>query len=145
MIDTKKIRLMTKLAIYEKREGHEDIEMAKYYKADYVRMHILKTIIAITFGCVLLLVLIAVYNMEFLLDEALVLNYKLLGEKIIGIYLLLIVIYVGLVLIGYSIKYTNSRLRLAKYYRALGRIKKIAEKEERRKEMEQEEREDSDI
>lgn len=141
MIDPKKIRLMTKLAIYEKQEGEEDISIGKYYRADYVRMNILKTILAVTFGYLLLVLMIVIYHSEFLLDKALVLNYSLLGKKLLGYYLFLLVVYIGAVGVGYTVSYTHSRERLAKYYKMLGKLKKIEEQEIHRKELE-EDRED---
>lgn len=141
MIDPKKIRLMTKLAIYEKQEGEEDISIGKYYRADYVRMNILKTILAVTFGYLLLVLMIVIYHSEFLLDKALVLNYSLLGKKLLGYYLFLLVVYIGAVGVGYTVSYTRSRERLAKYYKMLGKLKKIEEQEIHRKELE-EDRED---
>jgi hypothetical protein len=50
MLDYKKIRLMTKLAVYEKKDGKEDIHLSKYYKTDYVRYQVLKAIITSTIG-----------------------------------------------------------------------------------------------
>ncbi len=141
MIDPKKIRLMTKLAIYEKQEGQEDISIGKYYRADYVRMNILKTILAVTFGYLLLVLMIVIYHLEFLLDKALVLNYALLGKKLLGYYLFLLIGYIGAVGVGYTVSYARSRERLAKYYKMLGRLKKMEEQEMHQKELE-EDRED---
>ncbi len=141
MIDPKKIRLMTKLAIYEKQEGQEDISIGKYYRADYVRMNILKTILAVTFGYLLLVLMIVIYHLEFLLDKALVLNYALLGKKLLGYYLFLLIVYIGAVGVGYTVSYARSRERLAKYYKMLGRLKKMEEQEMHQKELE-EDRED---
>ncbi len=142
MIDEKKTRLMTKLTIYAKHDGKEDIDMARYYKADYVRLEVIKTILGVTLGSVLILAIIAIYYSEFLLDNALFMNYKALGKVILGYYLALLTIYIGITVIAYSIKYTKSRERLSKFYRSLGKLKKLEEKEQRLREIEEEERED---
>ena len=47
MINNEKVKLMTKLAIYEKK-NEEDIKLSKYYKVDYVKHNILKTLITVT-------------------------------------------------------------------------------------------------
>ena len=44
MVNMRKVRLMTKLAIYEKKEGKEDIKLGKYFRRDYVRLKILHNI-----------------------------------------------------------------------------------------------------
>ena len=60
MLNTKKIRHMTNLAIYEKKEGREDIKLSTFYKSDYVRYHLLKTCISATIAYLLVLVMIVV-------------------------------------------------------------------------------------
>ena len=117
MLNNRKIRLMTKLALYEEKEGKEDISLSKYYKTDFVRLEILKTIIAITFGYLLILIMTAVYFSEKLIEEAVVLDYKSMGMRILGIYIMLLTIYIVGTLIGYSFKYTNSRKKLSKYFK----------------------------
>lgn len=135
MIDLKKVRLMTRLAMYEKHEGQEDIQIGKYYKADYVRMNILKTILAVTIGSFLVLLMVIVYHLEFLLNQAMVLNYSLLFKWVLGYYLVILVIEVGITSIGYHIKYISSRGRLSGYYKRLGQLKKLEEEELRQREL----------
>lgn len=125
MLDYKKIRLMTKLAIYEKKEGKEDIHLSKYYKTDYVRYQVLKAIIASTIGYLLIIALIVFYRMEYLIKNAVVLNYKLMGTYLLGFYLMTITIFGLGALIGYSLKYDASRKKLSRYYRLLKRLEKI--------------------
>lgn len=135
---------MTKLSIYQKHEGREDIHLSKYYKADYLRLQILKTIIAVSVGTVLIVALFAVYYSEFLLDNALYMNYKALGRTILGYYLVLLVVYIGITIIAYSIAYTKSRKRLTGFYHSLTKLRKFEEEEEQIREMEKEEREDAE-
>lgn len=125
MLNFKKIRLMTKLAVYEKKEGKEDIYLSKYYKTDYVRLQVLKSIISTTIGYGLIIAMIAFYKMEFLIKNAVVLNYKLIGTYILGFYLMLITVYGLGSLLYYSMKYDASRKKLSKYFRLLKRLEKI--------------------
>ncbi len=141
MINPRKVRLMTKLAIYEKHEGQEDISNGKYYRSDYVRMKVLITILAVTLGYALVLLLGIVYNSEFLLDQALVLNYSLIGKKLLGGYLIILFVHIVITIIGYSIHYSRSRERLARFYKMLGKLKKMEEQEMHQRELE-EDRED---
>ena len=125
MLNFKKIRLMTKLAVYEKRDGKEDIHLSKYYKTDYVRYQVLKAIIAATIGYGLIIALIVFYRMEYLIRYAVVLDYKLLGTYVLGFYLMTITVFGLGALIGYSLKYDASRKKLSRYYRLLKRLEKI--------------------
>ena len=48
MIDPKKVRLMTKLAVYEEGPGKKDLKINCYSKRTYVNIKQLESIIAIT-------------------------------------------------------------------------------------------------
>ena len=79
MLNNNKIRLMTKLAVYESKEGKEDISLSKYYKTDYVRYQTIKSIISVTIGYALILVLIFMYKSEEIIKKAVTLDYKTIG------------------------------------------------------------------
>ncbi len=125
MLDEKKVRLMTKMSIYEKRDGKHDIKLAKYFKSDYVHYQLLRVIVAVTFGYLMLLFLAAIYKSDYLIAEAVTLDYAAIGKKILIIYVGLIVGFGFLAVIGYSIAYTVSRKRLSNYYNLLKKLKKI--------------------
>ena len=42
MLDKRRIRLMTKLALYEQSDAKEDLKVSGYYKEDYAGLMILK-------------------------------------------------------------------------------------------------------
>ena len=73
---------MTKLAIYEKKDGKEDIKLAKYYKSDYARLQMLKTAVAVTIAFLCLVAVGVIYKMEFILNNALDIDYAMLGRKV---------------------------------------------------------------
>ena len=43
MLNENKVKMMTKMAIYEKNEGKKMLRTAKYYKGDYVSLAVLKS------------------------------------------------------------------------------------------------------
>lgn len=125
MLNYKKIRLMTKLAVYEKKDGKEDIYLSKYYKTDYVRLQVIKSIITTTIGYLLIIALIVFYRMEYLIKNAVTLDYKLLGTYVLGFYIMTITIFGLGALILYSMKYDASRKKLSRYFRLLKRLEKV--------------------
>ena len=137
MINNRKARLMTKLAIYEKREGKEDIRLSKYYKTDYVRYEMLKSVVAVTFGYLIILAMVVLYKSEYLIREAVNLNYYGIAKQVIGIYILILTVYIAASILGYSIYYSMSRKRLAKYFRMLRRLRTIYKEEDGELEMEE--------
>ena len=86
---------MTKLALYETGEGREDIRLSKYYKTDYVRLQILKTLLAVTVGYILILLMVGLYKSEYLIAQAVNLDYRAIGVTIFVIYVILVTTYPG--------------------------------------------------
>jgi uncharacterized integral membrane protein len=125
MLNNKKIRIMTKLALYEEKEGKEEIKMGKFYKTDYVRFQLLKSIVSVTVGYILILLMIGMYKAEYLISKAVSLNFIRLGQYVLGFYIMIITIYVTGSLIGYSIKYDKSRKHLSKYFKTLKKLNNI--------------------
>lgn len=52
MLDERKVKLMTRLALYEQTQGREDFKISEYYRKDYAGMHILFSFFWITIGYV---------------------------------------------------------------------------------------------
>ena len=50
MLNENKVKMMTKMAIYEKNEGRKMLRTAKYFKGDFIAFGILKTLITTTFA-----------------------------------------------------------------------------------------------
>lgn len=125
MLNNEKIRLMTKLALYESKTGKEDIRLSKYYKTDYVRYQVIKSLICATLGYGLILVLIMLYKSEYLIKNAVKLDYKTIGLYLLGFYIIIIAIYGLSSMVIYSRKYDLSRKKLGRYYKLLKRLDKM--------------------
>lgn len=52
MLDEKRVKLMTKLALYEETQGKDDFKVSEYYRKDYVGMHMICTFLWVTNMCV---------------------------------------------------------------------------------------------
>lgn len=119
MLNNDKIRIMTRLALYEQGNGKNDIKISHFYKSDYIRYNILKTIVAVTVGIALLLGFAGLYNMEYIISNATKINYRQLGISLLILYLLIIIGYVILTIAVTSVKYKRARKSLVKYNRNL--------------------------
>lgn len=129
MLNNRKVRLMTRLAMYEQSEGREDVRLSKYFRSDYVRLQTLKTVVSVTTGYLLVLLILVVYHSEYLIRDAVILDYRGLLVKYAGIYVALLAVYCAFGTIGYMIKYRTSRKKLAKYFRMLRRLRSIYKEE----------------
>lgn len=130
MLNNRKVRLMSRLAMYEQKEGKGDIRISKYFRADYVRLNVLKSVVAVTFGYLLILLLLVVYHSEYLIREAVTLDYQGMILRFVGIYIIILAVYCSLGTIGYMLRYRASRKKLAKYFRMLRRLRSLYREED---------------
>ena len=130
MLNNRKVRLMTRLAMYEQSEGKEDVRLSKYFRSDYVRLQTLKTVVAVTVGYLLVLLILIVYHSEYLIENAVTLDYRGMLVQFAGIYVAIVAVYVAFGTIGYMIKYRASRKKLAKYFRMLRRLRSLYREED---------------
>lgn len=125
MLNEKKIRLMNKLALYEEKEGRNDLRLNHYYKTDYIRFQLSKSLLSVTIGFGLILVLLAIYKAEYLIAEAVKLDYKLIGSTILGIYIVTMLSYSLFAVILYSIQYDYSKKKTGKYVKELKELQQF--------------------
>ena len=131
MLDKRKIRLMTKMAIYEKKYGEEDIKISGYYKKDYSSLNTWITLIWVSAGYLLAAALLVLCGADAILEVLTFLKLLVLIAIAAGAYFALLIIY-G---IGsgkfYRRKHTQAKQRVKKYYRDMSRLEKIYKKEYR--------------
>ncbi len=69
MLNEEKIRLMTKAASFEAGEGKKALEMNRFYKGDYLSIHLIGAWISYTVAFCLCVGLWAFYKMEYLMTN----------------------------------------------------------------------------
>ena len=69
MLSEERIRKMIRLADYEKGIGSSDLKRTHYWRMDYVRMQILKTILAVFVAFVLGILLSVLYHMDYVMQR----------------------------------------------------------------------------
>ena len=131
MVNNSKVRLMTKMAMYEKNNP-EDINLSKYYRADYIKFNLIKTVLSVTIAYLICLFLVGFYNIEYLISEAVTLDYKSLGMKILGIFIILQLVSCMINMLVSSERFKHSRKRLNKYYKKLKQLRTVYEEEDKK-------------
>ena len=109
MLDKRKIRLMIKMASYEKQGAEEDLKISSYYKKDYVSMNVWATAIWFTIGYAIVAALIAFCTLE----------------------QILVILYCPGARMFYKRKHNLAKQHVKKYYRDLSRLEKINMKEKK--------------
>ncbi len=126
MLNERKIRLMTKTAIYEKGKGREDMKVSSYGGSDYVRYNTLKTLICAAVAGLLIIFMGILYKMDDILANIMRLDYLRIGRDLLVVFLVFLGVYAVAGLIFYQQKYYRASKRLKKYQLSLKKIASIA-------------------
>lgn len=120
---------MTKLSLYEKEYAEEDFEISGYYKKDYASLKRWITLLWVTVGYALAVILVVVCCAQELVEGITFFRLFVLAGGVVGGYLVLLILY-G---IGsdkfYKDRYESTKQRIRDYYRDLCRLEKQSKKE----------------
>jgi len=131
MIVKNKVGLMSKLAMFEKSsEGKMALRDISLFRYDHIRWDLLKTGASVTVGYALILALIIMYNLEYLIKNATSLDYKDIGVKTLGIYLVVMVVYLVFTFLYSACTYSKNRRKFVKYRKLLSQMERIYDEEE---------------
>lgn len=130
MLNEKRIRLMTELARYEEGEGREELRTAKYYRSDYIGIALFKNFIFASIGYAVVLLLIASYFSEYLLDNIHKMNLILLAVIIIGGYIITLTLYSVVTYTIYSLRYSRAQRGVKAFDQKLAELEELYEKDE---------------
>ena len=127
MINEEKVKIMDRLAVYEKQEGRKYLPVSKYYRSDYIGLALIKNFFLVTIGYGLILAVIAADNLEYLLD-----NVHKMDLISLGGYIGILVLYSVLTYIQYTVKYHKAKKSVKQYYTQLTKLEKIYTREEKK-------------
>jgi hypothetical protein len=123
MINEDKVRIMTKCAIYEQGKGRRELPLAGFFKSDYVRFHILKTMVAVVFAYILIVGIVVLLSYDELFAQLNQLHFKWLIVIAVGGLLVLLAVYYAIARHLYVARFERVRKRVAAYYRNLKQLK----------------------
>lgn len=131
MLDKRKVKLMTRLALYEQNQGKEDFRISEYYRKDYVGIHMWFTFFWVTAGYILLIGLLMLLGMDVISNRiSAAFMVILVGMIVIG-YIFCVGIYLVLTSHMYNKKHKQARQRVKVYNHNLLRLLKLYEKEKK--------------
>lgn len=129
MVREENVKLMSKIAIYEKRDGKAEIPMSGYYKSDYVRMNVLKSIVSATIAFVIVAAVIVIYKLDYILINLFKIDYKSLGLGILVLYGVCVSVYWLVARIIYAMRYEKARPNIIEYNHNLKKLQEESQKE----------------
>lgn len=130
LLSEERIRKMIRLSDYEKGFGSTDLRRTHYWKMDYVRLQVLKTLLAVLVSMVLILLLIALCNLEYVMQHVLELPY---WEILVYGGSAFLIAEIAAVIVTVKIagkEYEESKSRVKEYYKTLRELEGLYEEEE---------------
>lgn len=131
MLDENRVKLMTRLALYEQTEGKEDFKISEYYKSDYIGMHVICSILWVTVGYVIAGVLVVLAGLEDLMAK---MSMGLLVTLLIGAvagYFVTVIVFAVVTRHIYNKKHQDARQRVKLFNHDLIKLLKLYEKEKK--------------
>ncbi len=125
MLNENKVKMMTKMAIYEKNEGKKMVRTARYFKGDYIAFGVLKTLITTSVAYIIMVILFALLNLENIVKDINTLDYAVIGKRMILFYVLLIIVFSAISIVVYSREYDQSRKGLKRYFSRLNKLERF--------------------
>ena len=128
MLNEEKVKVMTRLAIYEKRKGKEEVPVSQYYKSDYVKYNVLKTAVSVTIAYWMVVALVVAVRVEELLGQLNSLAYKEIAWRLMAGYLACLMVYLLIARFLYAYRYEKIRPHIIIYNHYLKKLKELHEK-----------------
>lgn len=130
MISEEKVKIMTSLAQYEKKEGTGDLRINRYSCSDYVKMETMKVGVALVVALILLTGMIVLFHIEEVIS--------MMRKGTIAVPALLILICFSSIFFFYvkatqgraERRYNEAMVRIKAYDRDLEKLLEVYEKEE---------------
>lgn len=129
MLNENRVKLMTRMARYEKGIGKDDIKISSFYKKDYVSMHVLITLLLTTIGFGMIAGLVVLGNLDSVLQNLTMNKMIVLAGIAVIAYIVFLIGFGVFTSVLHKRKHANAKQRVKQYYRDFARLKKLYTKE----------------
>lgn len=124
MLSEEKIKIMTNLAMFEKREGRKISPAGRYFKWDYISSKLFRSFFSYTFSFLICLALWGLYHMEQWLKTMDLRTVSGMGVQIGVVYGIGLAAYIGISIFVYVRRYANASRGMKVYLSKLKRLDK---------------------
>jgi uncharacterized integral membrane protein len=115
MINEERTRMMTRLALYESKQGKKELQITRYAPGDYVAVQMLWSFVCGTIAFVIAFAMYALYNIEELMIELFSMDILAFAIQILIIYIAFMGLYLGACYTYISYQYNKYKKRVNKY------------------------------
>lgn len=130
MIDIPKVRMMTRLSLYEKGTGKKELKMHRYSMRGYLSMKLLGSFFAVTVAYILGALLYMTRYYSVIMTEGLAFSYRGILKEILIVYAIVMVINLIITFVIQKKRYQKMMKNVKKYDKELFVLKKYLDKQE---------------
>ncbi len=122
MVNEEKIRIMTRLTSLENGDSGGEIRDSGYFKSDYIRLRLIRTIGSFSIAYVLILGLVALYHFDYLVSGIGMQDIRSMLITVVALYLLLVLLCIFFTVTIYSKKYSYVQKKRKEYYKEIKKL-----------------------
>lgn len=127
MLDEIKVKLMTKIAIFEKREEDHNLRLSHFYREDYIKYGCLRTLVTTTISYWFLIAVYILLRFEKILGELNNKDYFRLIVALMAGWIVTMIVFFLYAFIVYSVRYEKGRKKIVSYNKNLKKLMKLYE------------------
>ena len=132
MLNEERVRLMTRMACYEAKEGRKNVAIGNYFRGDYIGLQVIKSVISATIAYILIFAMFILYAFEVFMADIYKMDLLDFAKSVIIYYLIFTVGYAVISYGVYTYRYTRARKSLKTYYNNLKKLSYLYERETKR-------------
>lgn len=125
MLNEERVKLMTRMASYENKEGRNNMNIGHYFRSDYIGIQVLKAVISATIAFGICLAMYMLYDFEGFMQDVYKMDLLQFAKQILLTYVIAVVGYGVMAYIIYSARYKKAKKSLKKYYNNLRKLSSL--------------------
>lgn len=130
MINENRIKLMTRMAAYEKEEHKKNKAIVSFFKSDYISMQMLKTVVCTTIVFAIIFGLYVLYDFELFMKEIYQMDMFEFAKSVIMIYGIFLCVMLVITYVLSLYQYNKALQSTKLYYANLKKLSRIYDKQE---------------
>ena len=130
MVNEDRIKLMTRMAAYEKDEHKKNKKIVSFFKSDYISMQMLRSVISTTMAFAIMFGLYVLYDFEVFMKEIYKMDMFEFAKSVIIIYMIFLCIILVITYVVSLYQYNRALQSTKLYYSNLRKMSRIYGEEE---------------
>ena len=129
MLNEERVRLMTRMACYEAKEGRKNVAIGNYFRGDYIGLQVIKSVISATIAYILIFAMFILYDFEVFMADIYKMDLLEFAKNVLFFYLGTVGAYALISYVVYAVRYSRAKKSLRAYYMNLHKLSSMYKNE----------------